>query len=366
MSKDRLTPNMHQIENDEINLKELCSALWQEKLIIISVTALFAVLAITYALLAKQTWTTTAIISEPLQSDFPEYYNVISDFRPLFEGGSQSTLDILNTYTSPTTIYHLYLQQFYQQENKKEYISSFPAFQETFLTLSSELNSHEKDILKRKLLSDWYEKLSGTTNKDESFTITGIQNNPIDSLNFLTGYLSFSALKAKEVTIENLNSAIEGRHRELIQQKKLMSNEAERRLYSDLKSAEYALEIARAAEINSPQENLGSLGREGQFAINIGGNALDAKVKVLRNLTELEVIKPALQAVNAKLDLFRSLDPNQDIEFKTFRYVEAPEEPLSRTSPKRLLIAILGVLLGGIMGCAIVLTRFAFRKEPIT
>ncbi|WP_327790561.1 GNVR domain-containing protein [Vibrio anguillarum] len=36
---------------------------------------------------------------------------------------------------------------------------------------------------------------------------------------------------------------------------------------------------------------------------------------------------------------------------------------MSRDEPKRALIAVLGTLLGGMLGVAIVLVRFAFRKE---
>ncbi|WP_420906821.1 GNVR domain-containing protein [Vibrio anguillarum] len=36
---------------------------------------------------------------------------------------------------------------------------------------------------------------------------------------------------------------------------------------------------------------------------------------------------------------------------------------MNRDKPKRALVAVLGALLGGMLGVAIVLVRFAFRKE---
>jgi LPS O-antigen subunit length determinant protein (WzzB/FepE family) len=120
------------------------------------------------------------------------------------------------------------------------------------------------------------------------------------------------------------------------------------------------LEITTAAGLDSLQQNLNV---QDLFAINIGVNALAAKVKVLDNLTELSMIEPKLHQLNAKFDLLNTLTIDPNLAFNTFQFIEAPEKPTSRTSPKRLLIAILGVLLGGMLGTAIVLTRYAFVKK---
>ncbi|MCZ8487826.1 hypothetical protein O9992_10445 [Vibrio lentus] len=50
-------------------------------------------------------------------------------------------------------------------------------------------------------------------------------------------------------------------------------------------------------------------------------------------------------------------------DFQTFRYLENIEQPITRDKPKRALIVVLGFVLGGMLGVAIVLIRFAFRKE---
>lgn len=46
--------------------------------------------------------------------------------------------------------------------------------------------------------------------------------------------------------------------------------------------------------------------------------------------------------------------------FKTIDPALAPEE---KAKPKRALICVLGTLLGGMLGVAIVLVRFAFRRD---
>ncbi len=53
----------------------------------------------------------------------------------------------------------------------------------------------------------------------------------------------------------------------------------------------------------------------------------------------------------------------QNPDFKLIKLLSEPVKPTAHVKPKRLLIAVLGTLLGGMLGVAIVLVRFAFRKE---
>ncbi|MCE2594054.1 hypothetical protein K6Y31_04415 [Motilimonas cestriensis] len=46
-----------------------------------------------------------------------------------------------------------------------------------------------------------------------------------------------------------------------------------------------------------------------------------------------------------------------------FKVVDPAVVPEEKSKPKRALICVLGTLLGGMLGCAIILVRFAFRKQ---
>jgi LPS O-antigen subunit length determinant protein (WzzB/FepE family) len=105
------------------------------------------------------------------------------------------------------------------------------------------------------------------------------------------------------------------------------------------------------------------MGNNELFAIGLGSQALGAKIKALKSVTNLSVIEPRLQQIDAKLDMLKSMKIDRNIQFQTFRYLENVEQPFTRDKPKRALIAVLGTLLGGMLGVAIVLVRFAFRKE---
>ncbi|WP_339719845.1 Wzz/FepE/Etk N-terminal domain-containing protein [Marinomonas primoryensis] len=367
--KSVLEKNQFEHRDDEVDLKELVVALWQGKFTIIAVMVICTAIAIAYALLAKEKWTTEAIITEPQISDFSDYQKMVNDFQPVFDVYQDGTILIsqqLNTFVLPKNLFQIYLQQYNSRSNQKDYISSFLDFREELKKISETTKGEEYRAQESKLYSEWYNKLTAVVinskNQSESHSLQGVGSNAEKSFDFLNGYIQYVEKKARIVTIANLKAVIDSKQNELIQQNNMLTDQAKSRLQSEIELAVYALQIAKAAGIDKPQQNLGD---QEIFAINIGSSALEAKVKVLDNLRadQLSLIEPRLQAINSKLNLLNALKVNTDVSFKTFQYIESPEKPLGRTSPKRPLIAVLGVLLGGLLGSFIVLVRFAFREK---
>ncbi|SBS40406.1 Ferric enterobactin transport protein FepE [Marinomonas spartinae] len=359
--------------DDEIDLKELLLALWKGKWIIIIAMIICTVGAVTYALLAKQVWTTEAIVTIPQISDFSNYRKVVGDLQPAFdiyqEDGTVLVSNKLNQFILPATLFDIFIQQFESRANKKAYISTASGFKEELNKLALEKPDDKKQLEDSQaiLYAKWYQKLSALSLKSgnqeaESYTLKGEQNTSNKSLRFLNGYINYVAEKARAVALANIQSLLQSKQSELEQQQSLISDQAMAKLINERQRAQYALDIAKAAGINKPQQNLGS---DEMFPINIGASALAAKVKILDALSQkqLTIIEPRLQQIQAKLSLLAASKIDNNLAFSTYQFVESPEAPLSRTSPKRPLIAILGVLLGGMLGCTIVLVRHAFRDK---
>ncbi|MBJ7537822.1 LPS O-antigen chain length determinant protein WzzB [Marinomonas transparens] len=347
--------------DDEIDLKELIVALWQGKFIIIVTTVICAAIAVVYALNAKEVWTAEALITQPQISDFSDYQKMVSEFQPVFDvyqvGGDIRVSSSLDRFVLPQTLFSIYVQEFESRKNRKAYISMLPEFQDELEGLRA---SGSEDI-ELALYARWDDRLSANLVKgSNSYVLTGMQSSSKGSYDLLNGYIQFVEGKARERVIANLDSIVDGKRSSLIQQKALLTDLATAHLDYELRRSKYALQIAKAAGINKPQQNLGD---EELFAINIGANALEAKVDVLEGLKELSVIEPRLQQIDSKLALLKTSQVDSNISFDTFQFVEEPEKPISRTSPKRALIAMLGVLLGGMLGCAIVLIRYAFKSK---
>jgi chain length determinant protein (polysaccharide antigen chain regulator) len=364
--------------DDEIDFKELLTALWKGKLTIIACTLMCAVIAVVYALNAKQVWTTEALITHPQVSDFANYQRMVSDFQPVFDvyqdDGTVLVSERLDDIILPETLFSIYIQQFESRTNKKAYIAQNGEFQRELSEVKANSQDGSEEEIRDKeaaLYGAWYAKLAAIPLKDSlvkaqnnsfymQYTIEGQQSTGNDSFDFLNGYINFVAQKARAIAIANVSSVVASKRSEIMQQQILFTDQARGRLLNERVQAQYALEIATAAGLDNPQQNLNT---QDLFAINIGANALTAKVRVLDNLTELSIIEPKLHQLNAKFDLLNTLIIDQNLAFNTFQFIETPEKPTSRTTPKRRLIAILGVLLGGMLGTGIVLIRYAFAKK---
>jgi len=375
MSNSELSNRVNAVNlphDDEIDLKELFIALWKGKLTIIACAVVCAVIAVVYALNAKQVWTTEALITTPQVSGFANYQRMVSDFQAVFDvyqdDGTVLVSERLDDTILPETLFSIYIQQFESRANKKAFITENAEFQRELSEVEAKTQGSTEEEIRdeeAKLYSEWYAKLSAipvkSSNEDvDQYTLQGQLSTGNDSYEFLNGYISYVAEKARAIAVANVSSVVASKRSEIMQQQTLFTEQARGRLLNERAQAQYALEIATAAGLDSPQQNLNT---QDLFAINIGANALAAKVKVLDNLTELSIIEPKLHQLNAKFDLLNTLTIDPNLAFNTFQFIEAPEKPTSRTSPKRPLIAILGVLLGGMLGTAIVLIRYAFAKK---
>ncbi|BFM49675.1 Wzz/FepE/Etk N-terminal domain-containing protein [Marinomonas sp. THO17] len=357
--------------DDEIDLKELFLALWQGKWIVLVSTFMVTIFAIVYALMAQQKWTSEAVVTVPQPSDFEAYQIMVNGYQPLFhtyqvdeEEGIMTKLDVL---VEPINVFKIFIQQYQSRSNKLAYLSSIDAFQEEVNFIQQEFTGDEYLSQEQKLYVHWASKLfdiAHETKKDAPdvyvYTLKGESDTDQDSFELLQNYIIYASQQARKIAIANLNSIVKVKEYELQQELSMLQDQAKESLEAELAQSRYALKITEAAGIQRPIENLGV---SDLFPINIGANALAAKVKVLEELDQLSVLDPRLDVVNSELRLIERLKIDKNADFETFRFIDAPEKPLSRTSPNRRLIALLGVLLGGMLGCLIVLVRFAFRDK---
>jgi chain length determinant protein (polysaccharide antigen chain regulator) len=360
--------------SNDIDSKDIIIALWKGKLIIAVVTFVCAAIAVVYALTAKQVWTTESLITYPQVSDFSDYRQMVSDYQPIFDvyqdDGTVLVSRKLDDIILPKTLFDIFIQQFESRANKKAYIGANVEFQRELSQVKADVQgSTERDVREQesRLYSEWYAKLAATpikvaVNQEvNQYTLQGQLSAADDSYAFLSGYIDFVAEKSRSIAVANFYSVVASKRSEITQQQALFTDQARSRLLNERVQATYALEIALAAGLDKPQQNLNS---EDLFAINIGADALTAKVKVLGGLTQLSIIEPRLHQLSAKFDLLNNLTINPDVVFNTFQFIESPEKPISRTSPKRPLVAIFGALFGGILGAIIVLIRaFSPKKE---
>lgn len=353
-----------QPQDDEIDLRELFTALWKGKWIIIACTVVCTLLAIAYALLAKEQWSSSAKIAEPQVSNYSEYQNQVVRFQPIFdiyqEDGTVLVSESLDGLIDSAKLYNLFLDEFNSSSNKKVFLETSAVFEKEKAQLD---NPDDEDAL-RKLYSDWYKMLSikadDEKKADGPYLLTASTETSQGSLDMLNHYIRFIDKKVHQKAFSNLSATIDSKRNELKQQLIMLTKQAEQRLLVEKERSKYALNIAEAAGVSKPLQNFGD---KELFAINLGSDALRAKVKALEKVKNLSVIEPRLEQISSKLDQIKELNIDKNVEFSAYRYLDRPEREVSMDKPKRALIAILGLLLGGMIGCGLVLVRFIFKLE---
>ncbi|KAA1225635.1 LPS O-antigen chain length determinant protein WzzB [Vibrio cholerae] len=352
--------------NDEIDLKELFAALWQGKWLIIMTTLLFSVAAIGYALTAQEWWSAKATVSQPQLQGIASYQQAVKRYQPLFdvyqEDGSIIVSEALDLLIDPEVIFKRFIQEFNANGTKRRFMQT----NSTFLTLQKQMLEQNNDPeVMQTLYEEWFERIQASAvdkKANDIFTLSFQSVDKASSLTLLNDYIQFVNQTLNQQLNANLISTLAAKYGELTLQEKNLQQQAQLRLHVELERTQYALNIAEAADIKQPVQNLGE---QEIFAINIGSRALKAKVDALKSIKDLSVFEPRLAILQSKLSQFdlETLSAETKWSVNGFYYLDQPEQPLTRDKPKRALIVVLGGMLGGMLGVAMVLVRFAFRRE---
>jgi LPS O-antigen subunit length determinant protein (WzzB/FepE family) len=357
-------------QNDEIALRELFLALWKGKLTIIISTVLFAVIAVAYALMAQQWWSSKAKVTAPQMQDVAAYQQQVKQFQPVFDvyqdDGTVLVSEALDELVDTDVLFKRFVDTFNSSNIKRSFLDSSKEFKayKAQLEIFDDTDSEEAQDATRELYDEWFKKITATAEDKKTefspYNLSLQSTTKKSSFNLLNEYLAIIEEEARNDALNNLQTMIDSKRNELVQQKRILQAQAKMRLEAEAQRSLYALDIAQAASVDKPIQ---SYNDKEIFSIDLGTKALEAKIQVLNSVKNLSVIEPRLQQVNAKLDMLGDLKIDRNVQFKTFRFLENVEQPISRDKPKRALIVVLGTLLGGMLGVAIVLVRFAFRKQ---
>lgn len=97
----------------------------------------------------------------------------------------------------------------------------------------------------------------------------------------------------------------------------------------------------------------------GDMLFFLGTKALDAQID---NLTNKPVTMPVrYYEVERMLAELKKL-PEFNVDIKSYRYLQAPSEPLTKDKPKKALILMLGGILGFMLGCFSMLILSVLNK----
>ena len=306
---------------EQIDLLDVMLQLWRGKWVIGAFIAAFIVLAGVYITVAKEKWTSSAIIAQPDAAQIATYSSALNI---LYGGAAPSMLDIQNRAIGRFNSSFSALAQALENQEDPEKLTIEPTVKGQSLPLTVSYQSESAEAA-QKQLAQYIQQVDEQTAKELTLDLR-------DNL---------------KQQITTLNDSLQNQEKVAQEQKDLR-----------IKQITEALKNAEAAKITTPQlQQTQDVTQETMFLLG---------TVALKSMVDNEASRPLVfsgayyQTKQNLLDI-QNLNVNPDT-IHVYRYVMKPNLPIRRDSPKIAITLILAVLLGGIIGSAVVLGRNALRN----
>ncbi|PHM71596.1 LPS O-antigen length regulator Wzz(fepE) [Xenorhabdus kozodoii] len=346
----------HPEREDEIDLFELFSVLFQSKYLIIAISFVFAIIGFGIASFLPQKWTSTAIVVKPGLEEFQPLKNALTDLHVLS----------LEPKVTEKSLYNRFIENYNSRVLREEYLVNTDYFKALLAKNHSDSEQEKRKLIEKIVNKDITISLPKKEKEDETVDEANLSfssDNAKDAYNLLNGYIKFASSVVRDQVKEELSDMV---HQKLEYSRKLYSLDLERiaNMRSvDAERLKFAISIANSAGIKKPVSNGGAIIKDDpDYSIALGSDALERKLQITEEITDPTKIDVDLRN---RLLYIKSLEKvNVDtVDFVPFKYMQKPYEPTSKDSPKRLLILIGAGFIGFILSIMYVLLRHMVRSR---
>lgn len=309
-------------DSEQIDLLEVLSQVWRGKWIVALFILVAVIIAGVYLSIAKEKWTSIAVISAPDAGQIAGYANAMSILS------NDEKYDIAGI----------------QQRVIGRFNSAFAALSETL--------GNQEDP--EKLTID-----SAVQGQPLPLKVTYQGPTAKDAQRKLAQYIEKVDQQIAKELIDDLQTSVKSRTRDLVESLSTQEKVAQEQKDLRIKQIAQALTVAKEAEVQSPQvRQTENVSQDTLFLL--GSAALESMIK---NESSRPLIFPDDYYKTRKnlLNIQTIIVKPQNTH--AYRYVMKPTLPIHRDSPMRALTIVLAILLGIIVGSGFVLMRNALRNH---
>ncbi|MDC9582866.1 LPS O-antigen length regulator Wzz(fepE) [Xenorhabdus sp. PR6a] len=346
----------HPAREDEIDLFELCSVLFQSKYLIIAVSFVLAMIGFGIASFLPQKWTSTAAVVKPGLEEFQPLKNSLTDLHVLS----------IDPKVTEGSLYDRFIENYNSRVLREEYLVNTDYFK-ALLAKNHDSSEQEKRRLIEKIVNKNIVISLPKKDKEDDVVneakLSFSADNAEDAYNLLSGYIKFVSSMVRNQVKEELNDMV---HQKLEYSQKLYALDLDRinNMRSvDIERLKYAISIADSAGVKKPVSNGGAMIKDDpDYSIALGSDALQRKLQITEEVTDPTKIDADLR--NRQLYIKNLEKMNVDpTDFAPFKYMQEPYQPTTKDSPKRLLILIGAGFIGFILSVMYVLLRHMVRSR---
>lgn len=308
-------------EPEQIDLIDLVVQLWRGKVTIFACVIIAILLAVGYLVVAKEKWTSTAIITQPDAGQLATYSNAMN----VLYGGNAPQINDLQA-------------------------NMIGRFNSAFSALSETLDNQDEP---EKLTID-----ASVKGQPLPLKVTYQAPTAEDAQKTLAKYIQqVDETISKEVNAD-LAKSITTRTSDFEQSLDAQEKVAQEQKALRIAQISQALSVAKEANIKLPQvQQADQVSQDTMFML--GSDALSSMVQ--NEATRPLALSDGYYQTRQNLLAVKALKIEPD-SVHAYRYVMKPTLPIRRDSPKKAITLVLAVLLGGMIGAGVVLGRNALRN----
>lgn len=349
-------------DSDEIDLIELFGSLWKQKAKIALITAATTLAAGIYAFTAEEVWTSKAVITAPKASDMGDFYQLAQNLErnaPMIttvDGVSTKTVEAkqLQFTNLQTKIFKEFKDRLNSLDERRKFIIGSEFYKEKIKGKSIQ----EKKLILREITEQNIQYSAADDIKKTFDTVSLSANTANQSQALLQQYITSvneQVVRDNELQLKILLNKFQ---QDLIVEAKALESNSEDVLKLKIKNVSDALDQAKEMNITESSKNLPVEINESTMYL-LGTKALSAK------LASLKVSEPI--QTKHYFDIRQQLKSLNEIklvptEGKMFSYMDAPDDPVTKDKPKRVIILIISFFLSFLASILYLTLAFKFRN----
>lgn len=348
---ENTTQHTPPVYDDEIDLFELAEVIWQKKLLIVVSTILFGAIAAIYAyVIATPLYQAEITIKPPASKDIVWYNKgaYISEELPKYKTAEifQVVLDNLN---SDSLRYEFFKENYLPRLNEEQLNRGEEALYRGFEETLSVKRLNAKDFPHDYTLSfSFFDASIAAQLRDELLQ------------------------KVLQASKEEISSDVRSQARALANALKLeiekLRRQAEAQRLDEIEQLSEALTVAQAVNLEQPSFTSGKYNHlnapynDGNPLYLQGSKALEAQIKALQERKNNDAHIPEFREIESQWQKIDELAID-DSEAKVARYVGDALVPERPVKPRKLIILLIGLMLGGGIGVVWVLLGHAIAER---
>lgn len=353
-------------QDDEIDLFELFSILYQSKLLIAIFVAALSAAAFCWSLFLPQKWASKAMIVQPTAQETFKLNEFLSQLR---------VMDV-ETNIDAEQVYAKFLDAYRSQLLQENFLKSSDYFQQLVKSTESQSLEREqqllRDMINNIIVGNVIFSKNANNNANDikqpieasvEFSAATAQ----DAQNLLSGYLRYVGSNVRQEIRAELNEKIaqqivyaKGKYAIKLTALKNANRVAVQRLKS-------SLTIAQSVGVKKPVSTTHNFIQDDlDYPIALGSEALAKKLAIIEQDNDQLPLDPELLNSQQYIQQLQALD-TKNIWFQPVKYIQKPTLPLAKQAPKQMYIVVLAGLAGLILGCVYVLLRHMInsRKQQV-